>query len=381
MIDERELIDLLAEAANDFEVPADGPATILAAATTEHEPAASERWWETLQMHRVAVACAVVIVVVSATVATRQLTGAGSSQKKTAQIGRASAGPARDFASAGDQGSASVGGGAAAQGTGGGASPVPAPGSAGSAGQGAVPQLLAPTPGAVLPTAPPARDSAKVVKTGSVSLEVARQGVAPTMTRLGSMATGLGGYVADTKTAEGGEDPSGSVTLRVPVDTFEQLLGQVRALGTVKSSTTHGQDVTAQYADVQARLTALSATRDQLLTILHRASAIGDILAVQDRLNDVQTQIDQLQGQQKVLDDQTSMASLSVDVAPKGATPNKPSTPSGIGKAWDDARHGFTSGVEDILAASGTILVVLLVLAALAALARFGWLALRRRTL
>jgi hypothetical protein len=228
---------------------------------------------------------------------------------------------------------------------------------------------------------PPPGDSAKVVKTGSVSLEVDRKGVGPAMTRLAGMATGLGGYVADTKTAEGGDDPSGSVTLRVPVDTFEQLLGQVRGLGTVKSSTTHGQDVTAQYTDIQAKLTALTATRDQLLTILHRASAIGDVLAVQDRINDVQTQIDQLQGQQKVLDDQTSMASLSVDVAPKGTNPAAPSKPSGIGKAWDDARHGFTSAVEDILATSGTILVVLLVLAALAALARLGWQAARRRTL
>jgi hypothetical protein len=225
----------------------------------------------------------------------------------------------------------------------------------------------------------PAPDSAKVVKTGSVQLEVRRDAVGPTMRQLSSLAGGLGGYVADTKSAEGGDDPAGSVTLRVPVNTFEQLLGQVRALGTVRNSTTHGQDVTGQFSDIQARLTALTATRDQLLTILHKASAIGDVLAVQDRINDVHTQIDQLQGQQKVLDDQTSMASLSVDITQHGATPGPPSKPSGIAKAWDDARHGFTSGVEDILAASGTTLVVLLVLAAIAVIGRYVWLLVRRR--
>lgn len=359
MIDERELIDLIAEAANDFEVPVTGPARILAAVS--QQPARKPNRW--LQSHRLAAVCAVVLLVAGATVAIRQLTRGGSAPGKTAVNGPAFArGSGGGYSmSSGDQG---VVGGSSAGGDAGSASAAPAP-------VRPAPQLAA----------PPSGDSAKVVKTGSVALEVQPKFVGPTMTKLGGFATGLGGYVADTKTAEGGDDPSGSVTLRVPVDTFEQLLGQVRNLGTVKSSTTHGQDVTAQYADIQARLTALSATRDQLLTILHRASAIGDILAVQDRLNDVQTQIDQLQGQQKVLDDQTSMASLSVDVAPKGTTPNKPSTPSGIGKAWDDARHGFTSGVEDILAASGTILVVLLVLAALAALARFGWQAARRRSL
>jgi hypothetical protein len=363
VIDERDLTDLLHEAADAFEVPATGATRILAAVS--QQPAPKQNRW--LQSHRLAIACAVVLVVAGTTVAIRQVTR-GSETSPKAFIGRSVGSSNGGVVAAGSGGSAQRDSGIAASGgaSAGLAQPAPAPAPVRPA-----PQLVA----------PPARDSAKVVKTGSVSLEVQPKGVGPTMTRLGGMATGLGGYVADTKTAEGGDDPSGSVTLRVPVDTFEQLIGQVRGLGTVKSSTTHGQDVTAQYADIQARLTALSATRDQLLTVLRKASAIGDILAVQDRLNDVQTQIDQLQGQQKVLDDQTSMASLSVDVAPKGTTPKTPSTPTGIGKAWNDARHGFTSGVEDILAASGTILVVLLVLAALAALARLGWQAARRRTL
>jgi hypothetical protein len=357
MIEERELTELLDQAANDFEVPAEGAATILAAASQRPAPKQS-RW---LQSHRLAIACAAVLVVAGATVAIRQVTR-GTKSSPTASIGKSVGsadqsagpvnGPAQIYGSAGSGASAGK------------AQPVPTP--------------VPPTPQVVTP---PPGDSAKVVKTGSVSLEVRRQDVGPAMTRLASLATGLGGYVADTKTAEGSDDPSGSVTLRVPVSTFEQLLSQVRGLGTVRSSTTHGQDVTSQYSDIQARLTALTGTRDQLLTILHKASAIGDVLAVQDRINDVQTQIDQLQGQQKLLDDQTSMASLAVDVAPKGTTPGTPAKPSGIGKAWDDARHGFTSGVEDILAASGTILVVLLVLAALGVLARFGWQAARRRTL
>jgi len=363
MIDERELTELLDAAAEDYAVPADGAERILAVATAT-QPPATPPWW---RMHRLAVACVVVLLVVGSTAAIRQLTH--SSKQPNSASRPQIAGPARPLPSVGfgsaDEGAAG-GMGSAAGGAAGGASPVPVP-----------PQASAPTQAPVQPLP----DSDKVVKTGSVQLEVRRQAVGPTMRQLSSLAAGLGGYVADTKSSEGGEDPIGSVTLRVPVGTFEQLLAQVRGLGTVRSSTTHGQDVTAQYSDIQARLTALTATRDQLLTILHKASAIGDVLAVQDRINEVQTQIDQLQGQQKLLDDQTSMASLSVDVAPKGITQSTPAKPSGIAKAWDDARHGFTSGVEGILGASGTALVVLLVLAALAALGRFAWIAARRRTL
>ena len=161
--------------------------------------------------------------------------------------------------------------------------------------------------------------------------------------------------------------------------TFDDLLARVRSLGDVRSSTTHGQDVTGQYSDVKARLAALNATRSQLLTILQKATAIGDVLAVQDRLNDVQSQVEQLQGQQKMLDDQTAYAALSVDVAQRGAKHGPPGKPSGLAKAWDDARHGFTTGVEDILAASGTALLVLLVLAVVVVVGRYLWLIVHRR--
>jgi hypothetical protein len=225
----------------------------------------------------------------------------------------------------------------------------------------------------------PLGDTAKVVKTGSLQIEVRRGAVGTTMTRLASLATGLNGYVADTKTAEGGDDPTGTVTLRVPAPSFDDVVARVRAMGKVNSITTHGQDVTAQYSDIKARLTALNATRSQLLTILQKATAIGDVLAVQDRINQVQTEIEQLQGQQKVLDDQTSYAALSVDVSQQGAKLGPPQQRAGLAKAWYDAHHGFTNGVEWLIARSGTALLALLILAALAAVARVAWVLLRRR--
>jgi hypothetical protein len=169
------------------------------------------------------------------------------------------------------------------------------------------------------------------------------------------------------------------VTLRVPAPNFDDVVARVRAMGTVKSITTHGQDVTAQYSDIKARLTALTATRSQLLTILQRATAIGDVLAVQDRINQVQTEIEQLQGQQKVLDDQTSYAAISVDVFQQGAKQGPPQERVGLAKAWYDAHHGFTNGVEWLIARSGSALLVLLVIAGLAVVARVAWVLLRRR--
>jgi hypothetical protein len=103
---------------------------------------------------------------------------------------------------------------------------------------------------------------------------------------------------------------------------------------------------------------------------------------LQDRLSIVQTEIEQLQGQQRLLDDQTSFGTLVVQLREQGdetalTVPEDPE--SGLAKAWDDAHHGFMRGVEAIVAGSGTALVTVLSLTILAFMLRGVWLLLRRR--
>ena len=353
MIDEADLRELLQEAAGFFEIPAEGETRVLEAATPLVERAPRPPRWP---RPRLAIGVAAALLAVAGIFLVGTVVGSRDRTPKFRSVGLPTGvGINGPNVAASDQG-------AAAGATSGG------------------PGQASPGPPAQSTIPAPSGDTARVVKTGSVQIDVRKGAVGATVARLTNVATGLGGYVADTKTAEGGDNPTGSVTLRVPVGTFDNLVASVRGLGTVKSITTHGQDVTAQYTDIQARLTALNATRNQLLTILQKASAIGDILSVQDRINQVQTEIDQLQGQQKVLDDQTSYAALSVDVAQEGSVaPGPPAPKAGVAKAWDDARHGFTNGVETLLAHSGTALLVLLIAAAIAVAIRFGWPWVRRR--
>ncbi len=212
-------------------------------------------------------------------------------------------------------------------------------------------------------------DGARIAKDGAVEVEVEPGGFEATAQRVNGLATGLGGYVSATRTTESGDAPSGTVTVRVPVAAFEDLLDQVRRLGDVRSVTTSATDVTAQYTDLEARLGALAATRGQLLTILGEARAIPDVLAVQDRLNAVQIEIESLEGQRRVLADQSELASLAVTLLEPGAAEAAPAVEpgdGGLGGAWDDTRRGFGDALEWILARTGGGLVVAIV--ALAAL-------------
>ncbi len=237
--------------------------------------------------------------------------------------------------------------------------------------------------GGAIPREPaPPTDNAKIVKTGSIEIQVRKGGFDAAVARISSESVGLGGYVEESRTSESSDQPSGSLTVRVPVDSYEALLANLRKLGKVGSVTSKGTDVTAQYTDLGARLEALVSTRNQLSAVLAQASTVGDILAVQDRITQVQTQIEQLQGQQQVLADQASMATIAITLGEPGSEATEPDPDEeGLGQAWETARRRFGDGIEGIVAWSGPLAILLLVAAILFGLGRLGWVLVRRFTM
>ena len=204
----------------------------------------------------------------------------------------------------------------------------------------------------------------KVVKTGEMDLAVDKGKVPAAMNQLMALATLERGYIANSH-SEQGPSPSGSVTLRVPVQSFEATLADVRQLRNVNekvlSQQTAGEDVTNQYVDLQARLHSLVATRSTFERILARATTIGDTLAVQSRITDVQTQIERLQGQLRVLNDQTTFGTLTVtldeNIAKVLATHHHQ---SGMSKAFHRSLDRFINGIEAIVGIIGPLLLVAL---------------------
>lgn len=223
--------------------------------------------------------------------------------------------------------------------------------------------------------------SSKVVKTGTLQLQVASGALPSAVGRLSSDATGLSGFVASTSESTGGA-ASGDVTLRVPVANFDTLVVDAQKLGKTLQLTTTGQDVTAQYVDLQARIQSLQTARTQFEQILARAQSIGDILAVESQISDLQTQVEQLQGQFRVLDDQATYSTLTIQIGEAGKpvpTPPKPKVPSGMSKAWSHARHSFAHGAESILAATGGIALFVVTVAIVTAVGWIAWVGIRRR--
>lgn len=257
-----------------------------------------------------------------------------------------------------------------------------------------VPSVGAGSAGASTPTSSSAAplpagavgQSSKVEESGSVDLTVGKSQLQAVLTKLMLLANANGGFVATSATQSGGGSQAtasyGSVTLQIPEASFADVLSEVQTFGTVTSLSSKGTDVTGQYVDLQSRITALQASRDQYLTIMSKASSIGDILSVQNQLDTIQSQIEQLQGQLAVLDNQTTYGTLAVSITERGSKPPSPPQPaSGIGDAWRATVHGFVDGFEVLVRIAGPLLFVLLCLLGFGVLGRIGWRAARRRVL
>jgi hypothetical protein len=175
-------------------------------------------------------------------------------------------------------------------------------------------------------------DDAKIIRTGTMSIEVSDVGSALRVAR--DAIVGLGGYVGASTTSNDGERPSAEITYRIPAAKWEAALDTLRALNglTKKVVTEHTEavEVTSQVIDLQARITNLRASETALQGIAEKATKISDVLEVQAQLTQTRGEIETLTAQLKDLNDRAGYATLTVqfnvpilavEVAQKGWEP------------------------------------------------------------
>lgn len=174
-------------------------------------------------------------------------------------------------------------------------------------------------------TAPAKQDSAprtarKVVRSAELSIEVSSPAAAET--QVSALVERLGGYVASSErhvSADEGAQAASRVqlSLRVPAQHLEQALRDIKRLGGGAQTEKIGsEDVTDEYIDVDARITNQKRLETQLASLLTQASKVDDALKVHQELTTVRTEIDRLEGRRRFLETETSLAKISLTIAP-----------------------------------------------------------------
>lgn len=230
-----------------------------------------------------------------------------------------------------------------------------------------------------LPTRPTSVGE-RIIKEGTVTLELEEQRFDTAFGQVVNAATRLGGTVvsSNTTTTDTGAT-AGSVTVQVPVERYEDLLVGVGEIGTVVSRQITAQDVTDEFTDLESRLRHLQAQERFYLELLEDADSVADAIAVQQQLEGLQAQIEQVQGRLQLLDARTTFSTLTVELFEPGA-PVELAGAGGqrpdLGRYWAQARDAFVNVVGAMLVAGFFVAPLLVVLAA----AYLVWQALRRRT-
>ncbi|MFF4101286.1 DUF4349 domain-containing protein [Streptomyces sp. NPDC001903] len=208
-----------------------------------------------------------------------------------------------------------------------------------------------------------------VIRTATLALETADPQKALAAAR--TAAEGAGGYVGNESTGRGEDGRmTSTLTLRVPGDRFDAVLGAMEGSGRLRSRKVEAQDVTQKVADVDSRVRSQQASVARVRDMMDKATALGDVVMLESELSKRQSDLESLLAQQTALKDQTSMGTITMEVsepAPKPAEKKdgEPSFTAALKGGW----NVFTTIVRYLALAVAAVLpfavtaaVVLLVL-------------------
>jgi hypothetical protein len=182
----------------------------------------------------------------------------------------------------------------------------------------------------------------------NAELTVRAHNVGSAATRATQITEGVGGYVSSENNSADPDHPSqatATIQLKIPVASYPATLSELAdSLGTQLSLQQQAQDVTEQVADVNSQVASFEAAITQLRALLSRAGSVGDLLDVQNQINQEESQLEALQAQQRALSHETTYATVTVTIlGPKAKPPvhhpkAPPSLGGGLKAGWRDLR-------------------------------------------
>lgn len=146
---------------------------------------------------------------------------------------------------------------------------------------------------------------------------------------------------------------SASYTVRIPSENFQTLMSGLSTLGNIPYTHTYTQNVTAQYYDTQARLTAYQAQETRLLEMMEIAETVEDIITIEDKLAEVRYMIESLQSSLNNWDRRVNYSTVDITVNEvREYTPSSPvkiTYAQRLKNAFVDSIDGAVEFLQDLL--------------------------------
>jgi hypothetical protein len=156
------------------------------------------------------------------------------------------------------------------------------------------------------------------------------------------------GYAANLAVSDAGNAARTlSASLRIPSPELQATLSELKALGHVSSESQGGEEVTAQHADLVARLKNSRETETRLQEILRtRTGKVSEVLEVEQEIASVRGEIEEMESQLKLLDHRLDYTTITLSVSEEYNARVSDSTP-GIATRFHNAAVAGLENVRD----------------------------------
>jgi hypothetical protein len=188
-----------------------------------------------------------------------------------------------------------------------------------------------------------------VVRTASLGITV--QEFDKARSRLDEILVRHRGYLGDLQVSTPSDQ--GRVlkgTLRVPAGQLDSTLIELKTLGRVESESQNGQEVTAQYVDLQARLANSRHTEQRLTDVLReRTGKLSDVLEVETEIARVRGEIESMDAERKNMATQVAFATLNVAVTEDYRPKLETVPPSTLRQFRNSAVEGYQAMARGVI--------------------------------
>jgi hypothetical protein len=167
----------------------------------------------------------------------------------------------------------------------------------------------------------------------------------------------VGGYVASNEVSTGDDNlKTASLTVKVPVQQFDETLRKIAKLGNVKAKNVNGEDITEQTSDKQQAVRQLTTdihdTQDKLKQRLSRSAAEE----YRQDLRDMKIQIAQEQARLEMLRKMAALSTITVELHEK----SKPAPPIKTGGFLDDLKETGHDAISSFMQAARLPVITLI---------------------
>lgn len=192
----------------------------------------------------------------------------------------------------------------------------------------------------------------KIIKT--VDLRIQTKEYDTYIAALNSNVTSNGGYVESSESDMGGYYDSNrysTYTVRIPSDRLNDFLLSAGENGKIVNKSESQKNVTLDYVDLESRISAYKTERETLTSLLEKAASLENVLSIQERLSEVNYEIESYTAQLRVLENRVSYSTVTMHISEvERVSDDKPTL-------WSRIKDRFADNLDDLFDGLGDMVV------------------------